>query len=256
MTRICIVGDSHIGPLKTAHVQELFPSDSVAKFFAAHISVMNSICFDGKFLTPGSPDLSAAFKATSRGSEFIDISEYDQFVIVGLGFSMFRTAMSYFHYTTDTMTAPPPGKYMLSHACFLKMIENRTSDCLSLKISRHIRNHSQARITVISAPNPGFGLPKERIAKGSPPYHNISDNGDDIILADLFRETCLRIGQKFKVDTVPPIAAVALNGVFNRREFSLLPAEISPDVSVDYNNEMVHAGGEYFRVLSNHLFGT
>jgi hypothetical protein len=119
---------------------------------------------------------------------------------------------------------------------------------------RLIRSVSDVPITLVPGPNPGEGLTKDRMLRGLPPYHEIVLKGDDAALALLFRQVCARIGEKHRLTVLPPMSEVAANGVFNKREFSGLPATLDPNPEVIYHNEVVHAGGDYFRHLAHHLF--
>jgi hypothetical protein len=254
MTRICAIGDSHIGPLRDATLLENFPKSDEVVFFAAFVGLMPALTLEGRKLVAGTAELAEMFRRTSRGFDYIDIDRFDRIILIGMGFGMLPTASIYYHYVSDFMSSPPPGKYLISDACYLEIAERRHTPCEALRLVRLIRSVSDVPITLVPGPNPGEGLARERIMRGAAPYHEIVRNGDDAAMAALFRQVCARIGEKLRITVLPPIPEVAANGVLNKRAFSKLPETLDPSPAVDYNDEMFHAGGDYCRYLAYHLF--
>ncbi len=253
MTKICAIGDSQIGPLVLATRLDKLPNIDEVIFFASHVNLMTALNLEGRKLQAGTAELAKSFLNQNK-IDHIDIDLFDQIIIIGLNFSMLSTALLYYHYTSDSMSPPTPGKYMISELFYVEAAESRVERCEALRIVRMIRSVSDVPITLVSGPNPGEGLPEERILKGFPPYHAIVSNGDDIPLASIFKQACVRVGEKYHISVVPPIPDVAANGVFNKREFSSLPQVLDPNLEVDYNNQMVHAGGNYYIYLAKFIF--
>ena len=250
MSRLCVIGDSHSGPLQAAIRLKEFPADEV-DFFVSHVDYMREIELEGSALVTGSAKLAEIFRSANSGKGQIELAAYDRVILIGLDFGMLWMANLYYHYSTDSMAPPDPGKYMVSDDVFLEVAERLYDSSEALRLARLIRSVSDVPLTLVAAPNPGEGLPAEKL-KGYPPYHQIVSNGDDAALAALFRQFCERIGKANQIEVIPPMPEVAANGVFNLREYSMLPKTLDPEVK--YFNEMVHADGDYCRHLARHLF--
>jgi hypothetical protein len=201
-----------------------------------------------------SDELAEKLKQFSGGRDCIDIESYDDFIIIGHGFWMGDIVSLYRVYVSDSMPGPRDGKYLLSDECFLAVTEEVSCRSEALRLARSIRSVCNKPITVLTCPNPGLGIPEEKMPKWYPPCHQAVRNGDDQALAALFREVCARIAKKNNLTIIPPISKAAANGVFNLREYCCLPEIIDDELDFDFMNVMVHGNDLYGRALLPYIF--
>ena len=103
MTRVCIVGNSHVAALRngSARIAAQFP-DIEATFFGVPGRWLRSVkLVRGQNGTPGSlapadPEHSAFFRKMSGGQDRINVADYDCFILVGLELSIFRWLSFYY----------------------------------------------------------------------------------------------------------------------------------------------------------------
>jgi hypothetical protein len=112
---------------------------------------------------------------------------------------------------------------------------------------------SAAEITVVPAPNPSEGVPDVYISSWYPPFKEVEGNSDDRLIAELFRQVCDRLSGQFDIRVIPPLGEVAKNGVFNKREFSLLPPPGEEKPELDWTGAMSHASESYGYLLVERL---
>lgn len=254
MTRVCILGDSHIGPLYAAFSACGFLGAYRPTFFAIRTGLAQGFTLSGRILAAGSAELETELGNTSGGLNQIDIDKYDEFVIIGLGFWMGSILYNYHGFASDGMPGSAGARYILSDACYMAVCKDIVSRCEALRIAGMIRSLCSKPVTVVCAPNPGLGLTEEQIVKWYPPTWGIVRNGDDMAIAALFRDVCLNIANEHAVRIVPPLPEVAANGIFNRHEYCQLHTAPDTDPGFDRMNAMVHANDLYGVHLARHIF--
>ncbi len=221
MIRVCLIGDSHLGALKRAADADAAPGWKLT-FFGGHAELMQSIRVQDGALVPASTELRRKFARFSRGPDTIVLDDYDRFVIVGLRLGMRAMFDLYRGFVSDSMASRPERKYLLSDDCFLRAAEPGTAECEAMRLARLIRGATDRPVHVVTKPNLAAGL------KGDVPVHvsmmyDAASGGDAPALGTLFATLCARIGAGAGVTVLPPIAAAAEDGIFNRRGFSMMP---------------------------------
>lgn len=254
MTRICVIGDSHIGPLKYALSQGTLQQGDHATFFACHVRLLPDLVGVNHSLVAVTQELQERFRQFSGGLDRIDVDQYDRFILIGHGLWLGATLYFYSNFVSDSMPGPIGQKYLLSDHCYVEISEEVTSKCESLRVAKLIRAMCDKPITVIASPNPGFGLAEEEFAEWYPPCHAALRNGDDRALAEIFCEACARISKKHSLKVIPPIPDVAANGLFNLREYSSLPVDLEAHPDIDRMNAVVHASDHYGMHLLKYIF--
>jgi hypothetical protein len=257
MRRLCVIGDSHIGPLILAARQGHFiDAGCVPTFFCAHEQLMLSLARDGRRLVAPTPELAESLRLFSGGSDVIDLDAYDAFVVIGLGLWMGRCVLyTYKDFTADSIPSPAEGKYLLSDASYVATGIEAAQQAEVIRIAAMIRQVTDSPLAVVCAPNPGSGLSIAQLAEWYPPAHGAVRNGDDQALSHLFHRVCDALAQRHRIRVVPPLAAIAENGIFNRRQFSLLPEDLASVPESELMNRMVHASDDCGLLLVRELFG-
>lgn len=228
MSRICVIGDSHVGALKRA-ASALPPGEfgAAMTFFAGHVDLMRSLRAEGRTLVTPSKELRRLLAVSSRGAETIAVDDYDQFVVIGLQFGIRRLAALYRDYTSDSMTSRPDGKYLLSDACFVKAAEAAAAGSEAMRIARMLRALTDRPIIVVPVPNQAAGLDEAELPRHMATLFAAVRNGDADAIGALFARLCAELGRTVGVRIIPPLREVAENGLFNQRSFSLLPEDTS-----------------------------
>lgn len=98
MTRICILGDSHVGCLKRGwdKLHNEYPDNEVV-FFAHRANGLDNLIVRDAKLIPGNEDLAKALKFTAGNKVEIDPVEYDLFIIFGAGATVNFAYNSFFY---------------------------------------------------------------------------------------------------------------------------------------------------------------
>jgi hypothetical protein len=253
--RVCVLGNSHAALLRYDGVKALLPKSVTVTFFAATTPVFGTLKLSGKRLVAGSPELQQSFRQSSLGADFVEIEDYDFFIIVGHGVSIGAVMQNYRHFVCDRMTGPADGKYRLSDACFAAMVENDIMKSLAMRVVQMIRTVSDRPVCMVSAPNPGLGLPPAEIRAWSSGYSDIVEHGDDEAAAGIFREACASVAARQRVKIIPPLPEAAANGVFNRREYCILPEDLDAYPNKHNRlNAMLHGSDSYGAQLVRHIF--
>jgi len=252
MKTVCVIGDSHVDPL--VHVaKDMALRDIRLTFFACHVDRVAPLGLAGAKLSPADPELRAQFARTSGGDGDIDIRAFDGFIVIGHGVWIGAAAALYWNYRSEHMRGPDGGKILLSDACFRAVVRDTLAVREAFRIARLIRSISAGPVAVVSGPNPGLGIPEDKIPAWWPPCLEAVRNGDDGILGAAYAEACAALAARLRVAVVPPLREVAANGVFNLREFSKLPG--GRELDAGDMNEMMHGNAAYGVHLARALFG-
>jgi hypothetical protein len=252
MIRICLIGDSHLAALQAATAGHAMRETRELTFFGCHVEHMHHMVLSGRSLVSTNDVLSERLRQYSGGLDCIDIDAYDEFVVIGHGFALLPLIYHYQYFVADSMKGPTEGKYLLSDACFVSMGEAACQRMEGLRLAAAIRSVCGKPITVVPNPSPGAGLAEEQTEEWFRPHFSVVRNGDDAVLAALFRQICERLAIRNNVKIVPPLAEAAANGVFNLVDYSNLGEETN---EVHLMNAMMHANTAYGALLLPHVFG-
>ena len=241
-----------MGPLRHA-ILDLSPvAWSEPTFFAFHASMMPDLVLVDGALTASTEELKPALRQFS-GKERIDIGQYSEFIVVGHG--LWIGSMLYIcqGYRSDAMHSPPGDRSLISDACFFEASKGATQACEAIRVARLLRSQTSAPITLIAAPNPGLGMRKDEASPWFPPFFAVAEDGDDMLMAEVFRAACREIAAEEKITIIPPIAEVSANGVFNERRYCMLPAGDPSEPNFDKMAAVTHGSDDYGAVLAHYL---
>lgn len=91
LTKIAVIGDSHLGALKHAWQEiEKAHSDVQLTFFGTPKESSRHLRLIDRKIVPSTPTVENFFKLTSGGRAYISVDDYDFFILHGLGVSLHR----------------------------------------------------------------------------------------------------------------------------------------------------------------------
>lgn len=257
MKEICVLGNSHVRPLRQLVEQRRIrlPEPANFTFFVCHLNLLADLEVSGRALCPRNEDLARLFRSSSRGPSSIDIDRYDEFVITGHGFSIQRLVYLAHRYRCDSLRGPRDERYLLSDDCFSTCAARQLEGGQAMRIAGLMRGLTAKPVTIASEPNMGLGLSKSDVPWWIEPHYRAVEEGEDEALAQLFRAVCRSLADAHALRIVPPLAEIAANGLFNHREFCLL-TECLPDApNADRVNAMLHGNSASGAPLVRQLFG-
>jgi len=184
ITRLCIIGNSHVACLKLAQAREdadaiLPPTD----YFAASANRTAAIRVTGAgHLAVGRGRAGRQMAATSGGRERIDVHDYDAFAFVGIGFEFrdfLRTFQSHCLYRHRDWQA---GRALLSDGAFAALLRSFYVRRPTYRLAREIAAlRPGARLAILPGPFP------VRAALGEPQYAALRPLGDTPYFAEIAR---------------------------------------------------------------------
>lgn len=165
--RVCIIGNSHAAALRGG--MDLSPelNEKLAfDFFAAQSDLMREMELRGTVLVPTSELTKRRMSIVSGGKVEIETAEYNEFVIVGLGFNVLDAVNALKQYRLYGFQGKgEEAAPYISRACFAALIESMLSASTSVYFARLLRSASRARIVVIPQPYPSADILKGGIWK-------------------------------------------------------------------------------------------
>ncbi len=232
MTKVCVIGDSHIGALRRAAAGRELEFD--VTYFTGHVEMMVAVSIEGRELVAPDETARRHWQRTSGGQASIRVDDYDCFIITGLGLGLApshaRMGMErllddlYGNYVCDGMAQPADGKYLVSEDCFVAAAEGLLQQREALRIAGMIRSLCNTPILVVPVPNPSAGFDEEEFPARFASLFGAARNGDGDALAAVFASACQRLSKRNGVRIMPHPGEAAEAGLFNRREFCALPA--------------------------------
>ncbi|MBY5970334.1 hypothetical protein [Halomonas denitrificans] len=220
--KICVIGNSHVGALKTAW--DLMPewhSENELVFFAARANGMSDLHLEGKHLIPRSLKLEESIRFTSGGLSNIDVSDYDIFLIYGL-------QMEAFFIEQDTF---------FSAAVIRQSVIDSVSNTLSLHILKQIRSVTDSGIYIGHCPLPELQSVEEEVYSTEDYISGVEVMNDEVF-------------KSFRAKLIPQPVATIVNGAFTKPEFSKGSKRLSVG---DDRDEQEHP--EHNRKHMNDAFG-
>lgn len=184
ITRLCIIGNSHVACLKLAQGQEgagegLPPTD----YFAASANRTAAIRVTGAgHLAVGRGRAGRQMAATSGGRERIDVQDYDAFAFVGIGFEFrdfLRAFQAHCLYRHRDWQA---GRAILSDGAFGDLLRSFYVQRPTYRLVREIAAlRPAARFAILPGPFP------VRAALGEPQHAALRSLGDTEYFSEIAR---------------------------------------------------------------------
>ncbi len=154
MTRCCFIGNSHLAAIKLGwdRVKGRY-GGVLVDFFASHIASIGDICRVDTRLVPANDTVRQNFVWTSGGKAAIDLSEYSDVVLVGMGFSLEPLLLAYSQMRSERHQDHAETCTLVSDAVFEEAVLGNLLSSAFCRTSAKIRE-SGPRIWGIAQPRP------------------------------------------------------------------------------------------------------
>ncbi|WP_159729310.1 hypothetical protein [Methylosinus sp. Ce-a6] len=252
MTKVCLIGDSHLGALKGGIEENNISEQGFEMtYFSLHTRHFPALRLRGRRIEGEADELRRELAMFSGGRDSIAIDDFDEFVIVGHGIYIGYLVDLYRDYCCDHMPGPARGRYLLSDSCFITTSQHILERSEAIGIGKMIRSITRKPITYVAAPNPGAGLAESEMPEVFPPFYPAVEFGDAEAVALLFREVCAALATAHDARVIAPIEDAAENGLFNRHEFCLLAERDTEGAPLsDRIGAMLHGNSRYGAMLA------
>ncbi|HTT99100.1 MAG TPA: hypothetical protein VMF58_13700 [Rhizomicrobium sp.] len=222
---ICVIGDSHAVALKDAYpaMEGEFPGCGVT-FFAGYGDRLKALTVtDGK-LTANSPDLLRLFKLTSGGEASIE-PRYDAYLLVGVGFRLFRAARLCQSEIEKRLNAGADPK--IADDELVCLIHKEFTLTIGNAVMAKLRQVTDAPAYFVATPYPGLTVDREiwRWLKRRIPLDR---------LESAYNAACEKLCAAQDVRFLPqPDETIARNGVTTREKYTRGATAVVERVSDD-----------------------
>lgn len=269
MTRICIVGNSHVAALKRGW-REMAAArpDVVVDMFGAYGSHLADVFIANGELRAGSPEGTASLVATG-GQEFAVLADYDAIVVVGGGPRLFSIAGLMKDYcppfANPGLVPPGPGDEALrdglwrfhgktvphpvSDAFFLELLGARMAKSTAVMLCRAIAAAATAPLFHLPAPFPSADLltlkPRNAVSR-------LASLGLGPVLADQLR---MALGQALAgvATVIEPPERLLVDGILTDRIYGSGGARLVDDNGDHGEEEVLHMNGAYGAILMREI---
>lgn len=196
--RICCIGTSHLGCLKSGWEQIELEHPGIAMTFfgapnAGMRELISAVALSEGSILPRLPILEQYFAFTSGGHTAIQIADYDAFVVIGCGVGLTPLFDVYETHRSRRMTVQ--DQYLVSDECIIDTVSQIYQTSTASRFIGTIRSVNKAPVFVIPDPRPSVatldqeGSPNPiwdryiRLVKG------VHASGDGEALCDIFRRS-------------------------------------------------------------------
>lgn len=198
MKRLCVIGTSHIGALKTGWDSiKTEQSDWDIVFFGAPDygvkERLRHVKRSGSKLAPMEKYTREYFEITSGGQSEIDLDAYDCFLIQGAGISVSLIMRSIYLQFRSERHAMPGGNILVSDACFSDAVKGLFLSSVAVRLADDISAAVEKPVYLVPGPCPSDGLLSARKAtkkvwrEAIQNWQKIHAAGDDLVLADQYK---------------------------------------------------------------------
>ncbi len=196
-TRICCIGTSHLGCLKSGweEIESEYPGITLTFFGAPNAGMtelISAVALSDGSIVPHLPILEQYFAFTSGGHTAIQIADYDAFVVIGCGVGL--TPLFDIYETHRSHRMAIQDQYLVSNECIIDTALQIYLNSTASRLIGSIRSINKVPVFVIPDPRPSVatldqeGSPNPiwdryiRLAK------DMHASGDDETIGDIFRK--------------------------------------------------------------------
>ncbi|HWA91239.1 MAG TPA: hypothetical protein VG889_14475 [Rhizomicrobium sp.] len=236
MTRVCLIGDSHLAALKLAWntlVQE-FP-DFTLDFFAAPGKTLDGLSVSDGQLVPGSHPLAGSLKLTSGGKSTI-AGDYDRYVIHGLELGVPAALEISRKYRAERHAKD--WRTPISDDCYAEAVRGAARATLAGRTLVKLRAITTAPIFV--CPTPMADARNQKIRQA------MVETGEARDVVRLFVEGCERLARASEARFLSqPDETLEADGIGTKASLSSAPARFHAELAAkNDNSHMNTAYGE------------
>lgn len=214
MRHICVIGDSSTAALKAGWT-EIAPSheDTTLTFFASPGESLRALELSGRCLTTNNDAVAASFAMTSGGLSTIDLDDYDEIWIAGLGVSPALSVEVYSDFRSEEHANLGDDQVLISQQGFDLMVKAKMLNSAAVALVRLIED-LVGTVQIISRP-----LPCEDIVSVDPTWAEaIGDDASSLI--DSFVRGAQEVADSKMPFTTQP-AVVCESPLTTKREYSI-----------------------------------
>lgn len=200
--RVCVIGNSHVGPWKLAwdDLRSSFPHLAL-HFFAGPGSTLRELeVIDGALATRDA-GLRKYLELTG-GTEAIHLDDYDAFCIVGCGVVVLPIVRLYEGWRAESHLCRDGSFTSVSDACFEAAARGIVGRSFGLNICRSLAELTDKPIFLSPQPFPSDAILHRRAAKHAG-WRLLHEGGDDRAIAGLF-DRLLKDFHGGRLLTLPP----------------------------------------------------
>ncbi len=200
MRHICVVGDSSTAALKAGWAEiAASHADTTLTFFASPGESLRSLELSGRCLVPNDDAVAARFCMTSGGLSVIDLDDYDEIWIAGLGITLASSVEVYAGFRSEEHVNLGDEQVLVSQEAFDLLVKGKILNAAAPALVQMIGTMAGA-VSVICRP-----LPCHDIVSRDPTWAEAI--GDDATsLADSFARGMREVaGEKMAVHTQPSL---------------------------------------------------
>jgi hypothetical protein len=247
MTRLCVIGDSHLAAIKLGWevVKSEFPHVQVDFFGSGGASLADTAIDQGR-LIPTVAKVRRGFEVTSGGKDCVRLSDYDVVIIVGVGYSIYPLLWLYQRYRSEDHANNDCPFTPVSSAFFREVAASRLAGTVAVQLHDKIRKASKTYLKIVPQPLPSdavldshnqSGIPA--LLKSTVAYH------DDITLAHYFTAVTGALVKEGRQISSPPTASRS-GYLFTKREFSVGSVRLSKNLATPHDeDDFEHMNKEY-----------
>ena len=248
MTRICVLGDSHLGMVKRAMADLPKESGIEVTYFGARVDLWTGLSVRGREVSSSDQPLTEKFYLSSGGKTSIRVDEYDCFLIVGLDLSILPFAFLSIRFASDSMQADSK-KIRLSDACFSAAGYGILKTKVAVQVLGHLRSLSNRPIFLIPAPNPAEGASAEILPPWLQPYYVIGRSADAWAIRNHFKAACAQLERDFESIVVDLPEQAAATGLINHQDYSRLARNAGNYTEEEIIGRVNHANVRYAQLV-------
>lgn len=162
MSRLCCIGTSHIGSLKSGWeaMAPQYPGMQLSFFGAPNLNAneesIKHLTLQGRSIVPTSQDVAYYYRLTSGGQTRIDIDAYDGFIVQG-GISVTQAINLYTLFRTDEQVHDDEN-VLVSVACLLESLTELFRTSYAYRLTTALVQLSRKPVFLVADPRPSVGL--------------------------------------------------------------------------------------------------
>lgn len=199
MKRLCVIGTSHIGALKTGwdEIRANHSDWDIVFFGAPNVGIkerLDSVRPLGAKLVSDDKFTRQYFELTSEGKPEIDLTSYDCFLIQGAGIAITPMMRAIYLSFRSERHALPGGVALVSEACFSNAVKGTFLSSVAVRLANDISNVVDTPVYLMPGPYPSEGLlkaehsSKEIWKKVIQSWQAIYQADDHLILKEQYQE--------------------------------------------------------------------
>lgn len=231
MTRVCLIGDSHLAALRSGWSPEDFPATRPTFFAAPAKSIRNLVVSKG-VLEASDDDLERHLMITSGGQTRI-AGDYDHYFVHGLEFGL--SLVLELCRGVPGMKDPEGWRARITAAAFTDAADTAIGNSLAVRTAAKLRQITTAPITL--SPTPVSS------ARYSNLRRRLSENANAQAVATVFSDACRRVVHEVDGRFLPqPAETLDADGLATKPAYSREPARF---LIRNPSDDPTHMNSEY-----------